>query len=178
LTSGAVKTERAALWRRARALDGADDAARSPRARALARRLTPPRAPMDYAAILKAPAWSALPLNERRRLAATCGAVLLAERLATSIDGRMLGVVGRSIGEGALDAVLAMPPAQRPETPPVGALDAEALEGLGAAALLAGLSGETARRLADGLAPPLLRLDAHQAEAARRLALPLCGVAA
>lgn len=133
---------------------------------------------MDYAAILKAPAWSALPLNERRRLAATCGAVLLAERLAASIDGRMLGVVGRSIGEGALDAVLALPPAQRPETPPVGALDAEALEGLGAAALLAGLSGETARRLACGLAPLLLRLDAEQAQAARRLALTICGIAA
>ena len=147
MTSGAVRTQRAALWRRARALDGADEAARSPRAHVLARRLTPPRAPMDYAAILKAPAWSALPLNERRRLAATCGAVLLADRLATSIDGRMLGVVGRSIGEDALDAVLALPPAQRPETPPVGALDAEALEGLGAAALLAGLAGETARGL-------------------------------
>lgn len=178
MTSGAVRTQRAALWRRARALDGADEAARSPRAHVLARRLTPPRAPMDYAAILKAPAWSALPLNERRRLAATCGAVLLADRLATSIDGRMLGVVGRSIGEDALDAVLALPPAQRPETPPVGALDADALEGLGAAALLAGLAGETARRLADGLAPPLLRLDAGQAQAARRQALPLCGVAA
>ncbi len=104
--------------------------------------------------------------------------MLLAERLAASIDGRMLGVVGLSIGEDALDAVLALPAAQRPETPPVGALDADALEGLGAAALLADLTGETARRLADGLAPSLLRLDADQAETARRLALPLCGVAA
>lgn len=166
-----ARDARDALWRRARTLDGVQDQARSPRARTLARRLRPAAAPLDYPALTEAPAWSGWSLGERRRLAVTTGAVLMAERLASTIDGRVLGAVGRAVGEAALDQVLTLPVPDRPETPPVASLDPEALEGLGAAALLSGLLASTADRLGRDLAAPLLRLDAEQAAAARYHAL-------
>lgn len=95
----------------------------------------------------------------------------MAERLVSIIDGRVLSAVGQAIGEAALDQVLLLPPPDRPQTPALASLEPEVLEGLGAAALLAGLSEPTAERLGRGLAAPLLRLDAEQAAAARYQAL-------
>jgi len=171
LTLTDTRDARDALWRRARTLDGVQDQARSSRARLLARRLRPAATPLDYPALTEAPVWSSWDAGERRRLAVMAGAALMAERLAATIDGRVLGAVGRAVGEAALDQVLALPVPDRPETPPVASLDPEVLEGLGAAALLAGLPAATAERLGRDLATPLLRLDAEQAAAARYHAL-------
>lgn len=166
-----ARTERDELWRRARTLDGVQDQAGSPRARLLARQLRPAATPLDYRAVIEAPIWAAWPDDERRRLAGVAGAVLMAGRLSSIIDGRVLSAVGQAVGEAALDQVLALPPADRPESPPVASLEPEVLEGLGAAALLTGLTGLTAERLGHDLAAPLLRLDAEQAATARYQAL-------
>lgn len=166
-----VRTHRDALWRRARTLDGARDQARSPRARLLARQLRAASTPLDYHAVIAAPIWSGWADDERRRMAVVAGAVLMSGRLASTIDGRVLGAVALAIGEDALDQVLLLSPTDRPESPPLASLDPEVLQGLGAAALLAGLNEPTAERLGRDLAAPLLRLDAEQAAAARYHAL-------
>jgi hypothetical protein len=166
-----VRTARGDLWRRARTLDGVQDQARSARARLLARRMRPAAAPVDWRGVIEAPAWSGWSEGQRKRLAVVAGAILMAERLATTIDGRVLAAVGRIVGEAALDQVLALPPGDRPEAPPLASLEPEVLEGLGAAALLAGLDAATTERLGRDLAAPLLRLDAEQAAAARYQAL-------
>lgn len=152
-------------------MDGARDQARSSRARLLNRQLRAAAAPIDYQAVLEAPTWAGWTDDERRRLAGVAGAVLMAKRLVSIIDGRVLSGVGQAIGEAALDQVLLLPQPDHPETPPLASLEPEVLEGLGAAALLAGLSGPTAERLGRGLPAPLLRLDAEQAAAARHQAL-------
>jgi hypothetical protein len=171
LTAVDARQERVDLWRRARALDGVGDQARSPRARLLARQMRPTSAVMDYRAVVEAPVWAGWSAAERRRLASTAGAVLMAERLCSTIDGRTLGGVAAAIGEAALDQVLTLPTDDRPEPPPLGSLEPAVLEGLGAAALLAGLSDPTAERLGRDMAEPLLRLDSEQAAAARYQAL-------
>jgi RNA 3'-terminal phosphate cyclase len=178
LTAVDARQERTDLWRRARALDGVEDQARSPRARLLARRMRPACPTMDYRAVLETPVWASWSVAERRRLAATAGAVLMAERLSSTIDGRTLGGVAAIIGEAALDQVMTLPADDRPEAPPIGSLDPAVLEGLGAAALLAGLSGPTAERLGRDVAEPLLRLDSEQAAAARYQALRIAEAAA
>lgn len=171
MTAVDARQERADLWRRARALDGVEDQARSPRARLLARRMRPASATMDYSAVVEAPVWAGWSAAERRQLAATAGAVLMADRLSSTIDGRILGGVAAAIGEAALDQVLTLTADDRPEPPPLGSLEPAVLEGLGAAALLTGLSEPTAERLGRDIAEPLLRLDSEQAAAARYQAL-------
>ena len=79
---------------------------------------------MDYRAVVEAPVWAGWSAAERRRLAGTAGAVLMAERLSSTIDGRTLGAVAAVIGEAALDQVLTLAADDRPEPPPLEARSA------------------------------------------------------
>lgn len=163
---------RAEVWARARALDAsASGVARGPRARDLARRLRSPLTGVGFDDVAEAPAWTAWPLDRRKRLARVAGAVMSAQRLQQVIDGRVLGPVGVAVGATALDAVLDIPRHQTFDIRWPGDLTPTHLEGLGTGVLLQDLPPMLRQRLSIGLTEPTACLAPDEAAAVVALAL-------
>ncbi len=138
-----MSAARIALWRTAEAMSAGQGAALSPRARRFAARSLSPQSLDD---LRQAPDWVGWGDAERTRLVRLTGAAASARRWRRTIDGEVLRQAADSIGEPALDALLALPDMLTPDLASEAAGD---IEQLGGRLLLAdaGVSAASAPRV-------------------------------